>query len=643
MTPVTGSISAHNFFDFVATLDHLNLPLLKCCVPAIVTSMEPKHLLIKTSMLSDHLHWLGGRDLANVLNFFSVIVFARPDAIYLNAQLIEKTCKQMVYAEHQGDGDIAREAMMLLLNISSYRFECVIFFLMTYLDCPRYWIMKTLAAISSKHADKIIKHLPEILAKVKSMTEFTIDRHVGIAIYHLMQTFSDILLKEERESERKLFPECIKLIVDVTCVTCPEVHQDRRNTPDQQTSTTTEKPKTVEELIKHKPWPSERSNDFAIHHTLQAHPDTSLTIDEGQNAMFYYVQEILTDKKRQQDLIKYLLPVLQSSLHAANITSTVFFSELLRHPGIIDRKVMTHLITVMMEKASSPDQVERLLAVKALGNATEGSPKFVLPTFLKHVNILFEILQEPRQPIFITEVLKTFSKLSRIMKPKNHQETFHKIIELCKQYMNDMDAAIQAQSLELFVDLAQRYSGSKSQYFKQHVQDCLSTLFIKLHSEDIRIVATGTAALFHSLPFIHCKEQRKLLGGNSSGRTHLWSIYEKIGQKQPNLTAMMILQCVKLLWVVEDRKAVLKHLEMLTDSIPAEELPSQDLRVICRNLNILLYHGNPTREWAVNATFDILSTKWGRDELLRVHPNPEMKEFWRKTYIMCDRCIEEKG
>lgn len=639
-----GYISQYKlFFDFVATLDHLNVPLLECSVPAIVASLEPSHLKDKTNLVTGRLHWLGGRDLVNVFKFFSAITIARTDATnYLTGELIEKTYKKMVCAEHQSDGEIIREAMMLLVNISNYRLEGVTDYLKTHLVRPRYSTLKTLAAISSRHADQFVKHLPGILERVKVMTELDIDSSLEIVIYDLMQTFSHILLnylKEREEEERKQFSDCIQLILDVICATCPkDLHQDPRKVLDNLPSMRVPKNKSVEDLVKHKPWPTERPNVFEFHHSVQIYRDISYTIEEGQAAMSYYVQEILTDKDRRQDIVSYLLPLLRSPFPVANVPSTLFFSELLLHPGLLEKTLVKNLMDAMMEKARSSDSIEGSLALKALQNATEGSPGLALACLVKNVDVLYDILQGQRQPIVIIEISKTFSRMTRWMKPKKHQEKLHKMIEFCKGYMNDGDPTLQTHSLELFADLAQRYIEDGSKNFQLHVKSCLSTMFIKLHGEDIHVVAAGTVALFHSLPYIRCQVLRQLLGGDSSGNTRLRSVYKYMGRKQPDLITMMLLQSIKLLGVVENHRAILKHLEMLTDSIYVDELPDRTLIDMCRNLNIMFYPRNPSVKWLINAAMDILSTKWDLVDSLRRFHNKEIAQFRSDACVRCERC-----
>ncbi|XP_077155957.1 uncharacterized protein LOC143818575 [Ranitomeya variabilis] len=373
---------------------------------------------------------------------------------------------------------------------------------------------------------------------------------------------------------------------------------------------------TVDELITHTQYQAGPPESFDIcYHLLHPsygfinHQDDSEVLhdtDTAQAAMCRYITCVLTEEERRK-IIHYLLIAMRSAVRTSKLISVMFFSELLRHSELLEEKMAKDLILFMASRMESQDRLEVCLAVEAMGNASEGAPRQVHQ--LKDVIFagLCRKLSGHQTLKVVIKSLKALSKTFTLLKSSKLGRTFGMIVRLCTHYLNHPNIVIQTYATSLLGDLAQSCNWSKRS-FSRHVRRFLPDLLIKLHSKDQQVKASGIAALLHCLPYIACTNAEELLKADGEKSCQ---IYEQLGQKEPALLVDMMIHSIELLYTIREVDAVMKHLTMIRDALPYEELYPTALRDMFIGLRKLVtqFYLPEVKEASYRA-MDILGTKW---------------------------------
>ncbi|KAM4045651.1 uncharacterized protein ACNLHF_009520 [Anomaloglossus baeobatrachus] len=373
---------------------------------------------------------------------------------------------------------------------------------------------------------------------------------------------------------------------------------------------------SVDDLITHAKYETgpPEGFDFCYHllhpsYGFKNHWNCSLVFrdtDTMRAAMCRYITCVLTDKERRK-VTHYLHIAIRSAFRTSYLISVMFFSELLRHPKLLEKKVAKDVISLVALNISSNKKFKVCLVMELIGNAMEGAPREMhqLKDFI--FDCLSMKLQGYRNLEGTINILKLLSKFVTLLKRSKLGRTFEKIVELCTKYLNHWEPLFQAYSTSLFADLAKNCNRSKKD-FSQHIRRHLPDLLIKLHSKDQQVKAAGIAALLHCLPYIGCNNVEALL--SADGEKYC-QIYEQIWQKTPGLLVYMMLHSTELLEMADKVDAVLEHLTMIRDTLPYEELPQTALCDLFMNLRDLLTgFSHPKVKEATNRAIAILATKW---------------------------------
>ncbi|XP_077155376.1 uncharacterized protein LOC143817786 [Ranitomeya variabilis] len=329
--------------------------------------------------------------------------------------------------------------------------------------------------------------------------------------------------------------------------------------------------------------------------------------DTIQAEMYHYVTCVLFDEERRK-IIHYLLIALRSAVRKSTLISMLFFSELLLHPELLE-KMAKDVILLLAPKMDSSDRLEVCLAVEAMGNTCKGAPRQVHQLKDLIYDCLYSKLNGHWKLKEVIERLKALSKFVTLLKRSKFGSKFERIVYRCTKYLNHLNPKIRTYSTSLFADLAKSCNRDK-RGFSHHVRTFLPELLIKLHSKDQQEKASSIAALLHCLPYIGCKKVQELLCADGENSC---KIYQHLGQKEPALLMRMMLHSIKytVLCMANELDAVMKHLTMIRDALPYEELyplALSDVFIGLRKLNSQTH--SPKVQEASNRAIDILGTKW---------------------------------
>ncbi|XP_077155984.1 uncharacterized protein LOC143818615 [Ranitomeya variabilis] len=383
---------------------------------------------------------------------------------------------------------------------------------------------------------------------------------------------------------------------------------------------------TVDDLItpaQHEAGPPD-SSDFYYH---LLHPsygfinhlddaDILHDTDTTQAAMCRYITCVLTDEERRK-VIHYLLIAMTSALRKSRLISVMFFSELLLHSELLEEKLARDLMLLLDSKMDSSDELEVCLAIEAMGNACKGAPRQVHQLEDRIYRCLYSKLNGHRKLKVIIESLKAMSKFITLLKRSKLGSKFERIVDLCTTFLNDENPQVRTFSTSLFADLAKNCNRDK-RGFSHHVRTCLPVLLIKFHSKDQQDKASGTAALLHCLPYIGCKNAQELLCADGEKAC---KIYQHLGQKEPALLVNMMIHSTEymMLYMADEVDAVMKHLTLIRDALPYEELHRLALWDVFKGLRRLdSQTHSPKVQEASNRAIDILGTKWKSIKTVKV-------------------------
>ncbi|KAM4045206.1 maestro heat-like repeat-containing protein family member 2A [Anomaloglossus baeobatrachus] len=471
-----------------------------------------------------------------------------------------------------------------------------------------------LSAITSARADAADFLTTELIDKTyRHMRRAESERHPGItgaamtllaniAVYHCEEVME--LLEMDEEHPQNSVLKTLSLI-------CSHTNRDWK-----ERRSAAQTIQSMDDLITHTQYQAgpPESFDFWNHllhpsYGLINHQDDGDVLqdtDTMQAAMCYYITCVLTDEERKK-VVHYLLIAIRSAVRKSKIISVMFFSELLRHPELLEKTMTKALILLMVSKVDSSDELEVCLAIEAIGNACEGAPRQVHQ--LKDVifGCLYRKLSSFRMLKVVIKSFQALSKFVNLLKRSKLGGSFGKIVSLCTDNLNHPNLQIQANSISLFADLAKNCNRNKRD-FSKHIRSCLSDFLIKLHSKDQQVKAAGITALLHCLPYIGCNNVEELL--SADGEKYC-KIYEQLRQKEPALLEKMMLHSMELLYLRDEIDAILKHLTMIRDALPYEKLCPTALCAVfkrLRRLSTLFYI--PEAQEASYRAMDILGTKW---------------------------------
>ncbi|XP_077155959.1 uncharacterized protein LOC143818576 [Ranitomeya variabilis] len=485
---------------------------------------------------------------------------------------------------HDLDGQDLVNALLFLSSITSARADADTF-------------------LNSELIDKTYNHMLKAKSeKRQGITGTAMTLLANIAVYRYEEVMERLEIDDEHTHSSAL--KILDLIYNKTNRYCNERKGGEQNIL------------TVDYLIthtQHQAGPSE-SFDFCYHllhpiYGFNNHQDDSDVLhdtDTTQAAMCHYITCVLTDEQRIK-VIHCMLIAMSSGVRTSRLISVMFFSELLRHPELQEEDMAKDFIFLMASKMKSSDELEVCYAAQAMGNACKGAPREVHQLKDMIIESLCRKLSGYQKLNVVIKSLQALSKIVTLLKSSKIGRTYERIVSLCTDNLNNPDPLIQTYATSLFADLAENCNWNKRN-FSHHVSIYLPDLLLKLHSKDEQVKACGIAALLHCIPYIGCKNAKELL---NAGGVKSCQIYEHLGQKEPAYLVDMMIDTTELLYMVDDVDAVLKHLTMIRDALPYEELYPTALRDMFIGLRKLLKPLYPPEvQEASYRAMDILGTKW---------------------------------